>query len=240
MTIDTKSLRALALAATQPGPWTVVKEPQGKGRASYRVVDSNGFYLADFDDAPHDAAFVAAASPDVVIALLDECNPRCSRRFQVSDAGELAQAVAVFDAHEVAASCHANDERPTCLDCGGEYVMESGDEPTPFCDACAHTNVQRFAAENGTLRARVGELEKERDEEVHYRNKLEDGLKLANRTCERRGTERDAARAEAERMRPVVAAAIKYVGPDGEDSSELDTAVEDYLTAHSTADGGTL
>jgi hypothetical protein len=66
------ALRQLALAATQPGPWTVKKEPQGKGRHSWRVIDANGFWLADFDDASANAAFVAAASPDVVVALLDE------------------------------------------------------------------------------------------------------------------------------------------------------------------------
>ncbi len=68
-----QTLRALALAATQPGPWAARRELQGKGRHSYRVIDTNGFWVADFDDAPHDAAFVAAASPDVVLALLDEC-----------------------------------------------------------------------------------------------------------------------------------------------------------------------
>jgi len=46
--------------------------------------------------------------------------------------------------------------------------------------------------------------------------------------------ERDAARAEVERMKPVVAAAIEYVGPLGEDCSDLDTAVETYLAADLT------
>jgi hypothetical protein len=66
-----KTLRSLAERATQPGPWTV-----DTGCAPYLgarcVIDANGFWVADVDDAPHNAAYIAAASPDVVLALLDE------------------------------------------------------------------------------------------------------------------------------------------------------------------------
>lgn len=48
--------------------------------------------------------------------------------------------------------------------------------------------------------------------------------------------QRDSALREADGMRAVVVAAIKYVGPDGEDASELDTAVEAYLAT--SAKGG--
>lgn len=73
MTLDLAALRLLAQAATQPGPWTVLCEPQGKGRHSYRVLDANGMWVAEFDDAEHDAAFVAAANPTAILALLDRC-----------------------------------------------------------------------------------------------------------------------------------------------------------------------
>ena len=62
----------------------------------------------------------------------------------------------------------------------------------------------------------------ERDAALAQVKRVGDALVLA---CE----QRDAARREVEGMRGVVAAAIRYVGPEGEDASELDTVVEHYL-----------
>jgi hypothetical protein len=69
------NLRALALAATQPGPWTV-KHSRHQASDVYTVLDVDGMWVADCGAAPHDAAFIAAASPDVVIALLDQLAAR--------------------------------------------------------------------------------------------------------------------------------------------------------------------
>lgn len=63
--------------------------------------------------------------------------------------------------------------------------------------------IRSLIADRDTLARRVEELERE---------------------CERLRGERD-----DERMRAVVLAAVRYVGPDGEDASELETAVENYL-----------
>lgn len=71
MTIDTTKLREMAQAAT-PGPW-YSKWPEERcawkdiGHSRYPVA-----YTGDcFDDAPN-AAFIAAANPATVLALLDE------------------------------------------------------------------------------------------------------------------------------------------------------------------------
>jgi len=71
VSVDISKIKTLALAATQPGPWTVEKQAQGKGRHSYVVLDANGMRVADCDEAPDDAAFIAAASPDVVLELIE-------------------------------------------------------------------------------------------------------------------------------------------------------------------------
>lgn len=60
-------LRALADAAAQPGPWTTMTNVGGETT----VFDANGFWVADCGEAPKDAAFIAACSPDVILALLD-------------------------------------------------------------------------------------------------------------------------------------------------------------------------
>jgi hypothetical protein len=68
MNIDAKKLRDLAQAATQPSSWTVYKNSDG----TVNVLDANGMWVAEVGHAPHDAAFIAAANPQTVIALLDE------------------------------------------------------------------------------------------------------------------------------------------------------------------------
>lgn len=67
MTFDAQKLRALAEAATQPGPWVSVVQD---GNAT--VLDAHGMWVADCGAAPEDAEFIAAVSPDVVIAMLDD------------------------------------------------------------------------------------------------------------------------------------------------------------------------
>ena len=77
MTPDLAKLRVRADAATQPGPWSV-SVVRHQARDIYTVLDANGFWVADVGAAPDDAAFIAAASPDVVLELLDLCELRGS------------------------------------------------------------------------------------------------------------------------------------------------------------------
>lgn len=66
MKLDLVKLRKLAASATQPGLWSVSEEHPNL------ILDANGFWLAAVGRDPKDAAFIAACSPDVVLALLDE------------------------------------------------------------------------------------------------------------------------------------------------------------------------
>lgn len=70
MIIDTKTLRSLAERATQ-GPWTVQPHEHWKSGAQVYAVRAFAF-IAECGIGESDAAYIAAASPDVVLALLDE------------------------------------------------------------------------------------------------------------------------------------------------------------------------
>jgi hypothetical protein len=66
---DKTNLRSLAERATQPGPWTV---SHSRIMCRSTVCDANGFFVVDVENDKEHAAYIAAASPDVVLALLDE------------------------------------------------------------------------------------------------------------------------------------------------------------------------
>ena len=51
-----------------------------------------------------------------------------------------------------------NSEPPTCECCGDVYTMETGDEPTPFCDRCAHDVLEKQTAELTEARATIATL----------------------------------------------------------------------------------
>ena len=51
-----------------------------------------------------------------------------------------------------------NSEPPTCECCGDEYTMDAGDEPTPFCDSCAHNVLEKRTAELADLRTTLARL----------------------------------------------------------------------------------
>lgn len=71
MIIDTKRLRERAEAAddNQPGPWTATERVDGE----WVIHDRDCTWVARLDDASAEcAAFIAAANPQTVIALLDE------------------------------------------------------------------------------------------------------------------------------------------------------------------------
>lgn len=71
---------------------------------------------------------------------------------QLAQLTVLSKAIAEFDPEEVKRICDEQNERPLCLDCGGEYVMAHGDDPTSLCDSCAHSNVELFAPALAELR----------------------------------------------------------------------------------------
>lgn len=69
MTIDRKRLRELALAAT-PGPWTYEEEEYAPERVRFpdgQFATVNG----DSAETCETAAFIAAANPQTILALLD-------------------------------------------------------------------------------------------------------------------------------------------------------------------------
>jgi hypothetical protein len=61
-------LRSLAKAAT-PGPWHVHRQPTGFTPRSWWLESEAEVDIADIERDP-DAAYIAAASPDVVLALI--------------------------------------------------------------------------------------------------------------------------------------------------------------------------
>lgn len=76
MIIDKQELRRFAKAATF-GPWESVKRTEYDGSPFYLIqtqVERNGWEIAEIRmDVPHDnAAFIAAANPSTILALLDE------------------------------------------------------------------------------------------------------------------------------------------------------------------------
>ncbi len=85
MTIDKKTLRALAEGAT-PGPWTTISRGAywGEEEGDVRGPDGQDIYGAEFVQPLNrqnttrghawfrDTAFIAAANPATVLALLDE------------------------------------------------------------------------------------------------------------------------------------------------------------------------
>ena len=79
MTIDTKSLRAIAEKAT-PGPWKLDEALWTDGGVKLKArsvgpVDIRSNFPSSEPDgrrANADAAFLVAASPDVVLAMIDE------------------------------------------------------------------------------------------------------------------------------------------------------------------------
>ena len=49
-----------------------------------------------------------------------------------------------------------NDSETCCKSCGEEYALRDGEEPTKYCDHCAHKVVERLELE-------LAALTKERD-----------------------------------------------------------------------------
>ncbi|MGE0206143.1 MAG: hypothetical protein AB7E70_19530 [Hyphomicrobiaceae bacterium] len=63
---DIDRLRRITDATSQPSPWRVDKQQD-----RYVVLDRDSMWICDVGRDPLQAKFIAAASPDVVLALLD-------------------------------------------------------------------------------------------------------------------------------------------------------------------------
>lgn len=87
---DIARLRGLAQAAT-PGPWEAAETPSGKGK----VLCGGVFSVCNTTAGPYkqqraDAAYIAAASPDVLLRLLDALDEARRERDEAKrDAREL-------------------------------------------------------------------------------------------------------------------------------------------------------
>ena len=107
MTTDHNELRALALAAT-PGPWRVGRGSKSRVYAPYHVQpdghaiartygsELNGIGVADLTGPVNiaDAAYIAAANPATVLALLDEVEAaHAARREAQTRVAELTEKV---------------------------------------------------------------------------------------------------------------------------------------------------
>ena len=112
----------------------------------------------------------------------------------------LAKAIDEFDPEDAAEACDLNNEPPYCLDCNGQYRMETGDDPTALCDACAHKNLTEFAK---ALLAANAECERMTKHVAHNDEEylvMEDVLRAEHEECKR-------LRVELERLRGVYVAA---------------------------------
>ncbi len=97
--IDKQNLRALATAAT-PGPWAVTGDNDDCVTA--RHPEGSSWPVADADD-PEDAAFIAAASPSTVLALLDEIDALYADYTSLLAERDAAQSIATQATRERAA-----------------------------------------------------------------------------------------------------------------------------------------
>ena len=108
---DTTDLRALAEAAT-PGPWHVHGQPGRDygpgGRLWWLESDAEN----DIGDVEHtnDAAYIAAASPDRILALLDERDALLAEVDRLSGYWERTPE-AIADSIKMAYANSARDER---------------------------------------------------------------------------------------------------------------------------------
>lgn len=83
-------LRELASKATQPGPWTVREDFRGADERRCMVIDRDDMWVADCGNDEEQAAFIAAASPDVILALLDQLAEATAERDAMRDVCETA------------------------------------------------------------------------------------------------------------------------------------------------------
>jgi hypothetical protein len=130
MTIDTANLRTLASAAT-PGPWAVKL-----GHATFGDGTQVAYVMEDAPDPCRvvayevglpEASFIAAASPSVVLALLDEVED-LRHRIEAAEAGAMAANDAAFGerVEHVELNGHI-DTAKECCDYLDHEAMDDGD-----------------------------------------------------------------------------------------------------------------
>jgi hypothetical protein len=114
VTIDTKRLREIAERAT-PGPWeSILSGPVSRQRL---VVDDDACKVVDCGVSNANAAFIAAANPQTVLALLDEIDRYAGYDKELAAVGlRTGQMVTAFEAEsdslrsQLAALAAARDE----------------------------------------------------------------------------------------------------------------------------------
>jgi hypothetical protein len=103
--IDTKSLRELAQGATK-GPW-VSHEENGFPYVLGPDDELLGGPVTIADGSEHlsiaDAAYIAAASPDVILGLLDEVDRLRAERDTLLEQANAASSVVAADWHDIKA-----------------------------------------------------------------------------------------------------------------------------------------
>ena len=219
---DYEVLAALAEAATE-GPWVVVGAAT-QDDAKYWIetapsspsVASICLVSTDQDDEPEavyrDAAFIAAANPTTVLALIADL-AASHRSFTSMDqiaASEKARA----DAAEAEVErlthllgSHADGHLCTCTMLTGQTPWEPAEwEQDPWCPT--HPNMTIVIAEVERLRGVLSDAGVER---VETENRA-DAAEAVARQYER---ERDAARAEVERLRAHYEAALSAANTHG-------------------------
>lgn len=59
-------------------------------------------------------------------------------------------------------------DEPICKKCGSPYsYVGDRTEPTPFCDGCAHIEVERLTKANSQLQQQVDELKKDKESLIY-------------------------------------------------------------------------
>lgn len=77
---------------------------------------------------------------------------------------ELAKSIFEFDVEKEHEKYKGYREEVPCLRCEDTYYLKIGCEPTPLCDACAHTTVYEFSE---ALIALINEVEKKEKNNGH-------------------------------------------------------------------------
>ncbi len=68
--ISLPELEKLAKAATQPGPWAMREDFRGADERRCMVIDRDDMWVADCGNDDENSSYIAAVSPDVVLALI--------------------------------------------------------------------------------------------------------------------------------------------------------------------------
>ncbi len=140
-------LKALALAATS-GPWFAEAPPAAVSdydacRSQYHAVVTRGCCIAD-DALPRDAAYIAAAHPQAVLALLARIEQAEQDRDQADKAAEILRGdlmSALSDRQVLRAKCERLEAALRVADAAlvqvdVELVCQENDDTAHYCPNC--------------------------------------------------------------------------------------------------------